>query len=59
MPFMVREDVVLEAGMVITVDLPTLEPGWGSTHMESLILIKPDGAEWLDKSDDPLYELKA
>lgn len=59
MPFMVREDIVLEAGMVITVDLPTLEPGWGSTHMESLILIKPDGAEWLDKSDDPLYELKA
>jgi Xaa-Pro aminopeptidase len=59
MPFMVRADVALEPGMVITVDLPTLEPGWGSTHMESLILITKDGAEWLDRSDDPLYELVA
>jgi Xaa-Pro aminopeptidase len=59
MPFPVRADTVLEAGMVITVDLPTLEPGWGSTHMESLILITKDGAEWLDKHDDPLYELVA
>lgn len=57
LPFQVREDVRLEAGMVITIDLPTLEPGWGSMHMESLILIKPDGAEWLDRIDDPLYEI--
>jgi len=56
-PFQVREDVRLEAGMIITVDLPTLEPGWGSMHMESLILIKPDGAEWMDRIDDPLYEI--
>jgi len=57
LPFQVREDVRLEAGMIITVDLPTLEPGWGSMHMESLILIKPDGAEWMDRIDDPLYEI--
>lgn len=57
LPFQAREDVRLEAGMVITVDLPTLEPGWGSMHMESLILIKPDGAEWMDRIDDPLYEV--
>jgi Xaa-Pro aminopeptidase len=56
-PFNVRSDVVLEPGMVITVDLPVIEPGWGSMHLESLILIKPDGAEWLDRFDDPLYEV--
>jgi Xaa-Pro aminopeptidase len=57
LPFQAREDVRLEAGMVITVDLPTLEPGWGSMHMESLILITPDGAEWMDRIDDPLYQI--
>jgi len=57
MPIPAREDVVLEPGMVLTVDLPTLEPGWGSMHLESLILITADGAEWLDRFDDPLYEV--
>lgn len=57
LPFQAREDVRLEAGMVITIDLPTLEPGWGSMHMESLILITPDGAEWMDRIDDPLYQI--
>lgn len=59
LPFSVRADAVLEAGMTITLDMPTLEPGWGSTHMESLILVRQDGAEWLDEYDDPLYELSA
>ena len=58
-PFKVRADHLLEAGMTITLDMPTIEPGWGSTHMESLILVTPDGAEWLDPYDDPLYELPA
>jgi len=57
LPFQSRPDIALEPGMVITVDLPTLEPGWGSMHLESLILITRDGAEWLDRSDDPLYEV--
>jgi Xaa-Pro aminopeptidase len=56
-PFQSRPDIALEPGMVITVDLPTLEPGWGSMHLESLILITTDGAEWLDRFDDPLYEV--
>ncbi|MCC5867486.1 MAG: M24 family metallopeptidase [Gammaproteobacteria bacterium] len=59
LPFRVRADTMLEAGMTITLDMPTIEPGWGSTHMESLILVTPDGAEWLDPYDDPLYELQA
>ena len=53
----VAADVILEPGIVLTVDLPTLEPGWGSTHLESLILITREGAEWLDRADDPLYEV--
>lgn len=32
---------------------------WESTHMESLILVREDGAEWLDEYDDPLYEVSA
>ncbi|MCC5860590.1 MAG: M24 family metallopeptidase [Gammaproteobacteria bacterium] len=59
LPFRVRADTVLEAGMTITLDMPTLEPGWGSTHMESLILVREDGAEWLDPYDDPLHEVPA
>lgn len=58
-PFQARADIALEPGMVITVDLPTLEPGWGSMHLESLIHITKDGAEWLDRFDDPLYEVRA
>ena len=56
-PFESRLDVMLEPGMVITVDLPTLEPGWGSMHLENLILITSDGARWLGQFDDPLYEI--
>ena len=58
LPFSVRADSMLEAGMTITLDMPTIEPGWGSTHMESLMLVTRDGAEWLDPYDDPLYELQ-
>jgi len=57
LPFHAREDVRLEAGMTITIDLPTLEPGWGSMHLENLILVTPDGGEWLDRIDDPLYRI--
>jgi Xaa-Pro aminopeptidase len=59
LPFQSRGEIVLEPGMIITVDLPTLEPGWGSMHLESLILITSSGAEWLDRFDDPLYEVNA
>jgi Xaa-Pro aminopeptidase len=57
LPFASRLDVVMEPGMVITIDMPTLEPGWGSMHFESLIIMKPDGAEWLGRTDDVLHEV--
>lgn len=55
-PFDVRGKTVLEAGMVITLDMPVIEPGWGSTHMETMLLVTPDGAEWLDEHDDVLHQ---
>jgi Xaa-Pro aminopeptidase len=57
MPFAARADTVLQAGMTITLDMPTIEPGWGATHMETLILVKEDGAEWLDGYNDALHEV--
>jgi Xaa-Pro aminopeptidase len=59
LPFARTADSVLQAGMTITLDMPTVEPGWGATHMESLILVTKNGAEWLDSPDDPLHELRA
>ncbi|WP_439533562.1 M24 family metallopeptidase [Polymorphobacter sp.] len=57
LPFKARLDVTMEPGMVITIDMPTLEPGWGSMHFESLIVINKDGAEWLGRDDDVLHEV--
>ena len=46
-----REDIVLRPGMVISVDCPVLETGFGgSVHLEDLMLITEDGAE-------PLHDL--
>lgn len=42
-----RPDQVLEAGMVINVDMPYTEIGWGSLHLEDTVLITSDGHEML------------
>jgi Xaa-Pro aminopeptidase len=36
-------DPALEAGMVINVDLPYIEIGWGSVHLEDTLLVTADG----------------
>ena len=47
-----REDIVLEPGMVLSIDCPLLETGvGGSAHLEDLILITPDGAEPINATD--------
>ncbi len=47
-----REDIVLEPGMIISVDCPLLETGvGGSAHLEDLMLITPDGAEPINAID--------
>jgi Xaa-Pro dipeptidase len=53
-PFPVPSDVVLKAGMTITVDLPYIEVGWGAGHNEDLILITDTGYELLNTDEEPL-----
>lgn len=41
-----REDIVLEAGMILSIDCPLIESGvGGSAHLEDLMLITADGSE--------------
>lgn len=54
LPFPVKDDLTLLSGMVITIDLPCYELGWGSTHLEDITLITEDGAEILAEADSPL-----
>jgi Xaa-Pro dipeptidase len=53
-PFPVASDVVLKAGMTITIDLPYIEVGWGAGHNEDLILITDTGFELLNTDESPL-----
>lgn len=41
-----REDIVLEPGMILSIDCPLIETGvGGSAHLEDLMLITADGSE--------------
>ncbi len=46
-----KPDQVLEAGMVVNVDMPHTEIGWGSVHMEDTVHITADGFERLGNAD--------
>lgn len=46
-----KPDQVLARNMVINVDLPHTEIGWGSVHMEDSVLITADGCERLGSAD--------
>ena len=37
--------------MIVNVDMPHSEIGWGSVHMEDTVLITKDGFERLSTSD--------
>ena len=54
LPFPVKDNITLTEGMVITVDLPCYELGWGSTHLEDITLITKQGAEVLATADSPI-----
>ncbi|WP_460311181.1 M24 family metallopeptidase [Aliiglaciecola aliphaticivorans] len=48
-----REDLVLEKGMILSVDCPLLESGiGGSAHLEDLTLITADGSEAINDVGD-------
>jgi Xaa-Pro dipeptidase len=46
-----KPDQVLRPGMVVNVDMPHTEIGWGSVHMEDTVLITEDGCERLSAAD--------
>ncbi len=46
-----KADQVLQADMVVNVDMPHTEIGWGSLHMEDTVLIRADGCEFLTSND--------
>ncbi|MEO1037821.1 MAG: M24 family metallopeptidase [Pseudomonadota bacterium] len=45
---------VLEPGMVLNIDMPYTELGWGSVHIEDTILIKTAGFERLTSDDSDI-----
>jgi Xaa-Pro aminopeptidase len=50
------EEELLE-DMVLNIDIPLLELGWGGTQLEDTILVTSDGFELLTRTDRSLYLL--
>ncbi len=46
-----KPDQILQKGMVVNVDLPHTEIGWGSVHMEDTVVITEDGFDRLSTAD--------
>ena len=46
-----KPDQVLQANMIVNVDMPHSEIGWGSVHMEDTVVITNDGFERLSTAD--------
>jgi Xaa-Pro aminopeptidase len=44
-------------GMVVNIDIPVLELGWGGTQLEDTILVTSEGFELLTRTDRTLYLL--
>ena len=46
-----KPDQILQKGMVVNVDLPHTEIGWGSVHMEDTVVITQDSYDRLSTAD--------
>jgi Xaa-Pro aminopeptidase len=53
-PYAPLIDTVLEENMVLTIDLPYIEVGWGAGHHEDLIRVTKTGYEPMHPEGDPL-----
>jgi Xaa-Pro aminopeptidase len=51
------EEKELLEGMVVNVDVPVLELGWGGVQLEDTVLVTSDGYEMLTRTDRTLYVL--
>jgi Xaa-Pro dipeptidase len=51
------EEKELLEGMVVNVDVPVLELGWGGVQLEDTVLVTPGGYEMLTRTDRTLYVL--
>ncbi|MBP02970.1 MAG: hypothetical protein CMM25_09190 [Rhodospirillaceae bacterium] len=54
LPFMVNDDLVFEENMTLTIDMPSLEVGWGGAHLENLIVLEKGGFQPLGEMSSPL-----
>jgi Xaa-Pro aminopeptidase len=50
-------DIELEAGMILNVDVPVLEMGFGGVQIEDTVIITPEGCGLLTKTERTLYML--
>ena len=57
-PRSIYEPFVLEAGMVLSVDIPYMSPEVGMFHTEDLVVVHDDGVELLTSNDDRLFVLE-
>ncbi len=57
LPFLVKDDLILQENMILTVDFPSYELGWGTCHLEDLVVITKDGAKPLARMDGSLVVL--
>lgn len=51
------QDFVIEEGCVLNVDMPHVEFGWGSLHLEDTVVVRGDGPEFLTSNRTELVEI--
>jgi Xaa-Pro aminopeptidase len=54
-PRSIYEPFTIEAGMVLSVDIPYMAPDTGVLHTEDLVYVRDDGVEFLTSNDDRLF----